>query len=179
MNMGATSRQKIIAIIVLFTISVAMVYQALARPFELANSADVEAYNKAVEMVGNPKIFVEEKIDSFANAKIFSEHQSLIESYSNYNLAYLLLIESGEDIEKLRTARGLLVEALRVNPSDYDIRINLELVTRLLIKEVKDKLVESGMSGEKAEEAASKQELGKLPSTGKDFSRRGARGSDY
>lgn len=179
MNMGATSRQKIIAIIVLFTISAAMAYQALARPFELANSTDVEAYNEAVEIVGNPKISVEEKINSFANAKIFSEHQSLIESYGNYNLAYLLFVGSDLDIEKLRAARGLLVEALRVNPKDYNTSILLELVTRLLIEEVKDKLVESGMSEGEAKEAASKQEVGELPSTGKDPSRRGARGSGY
>lgn len=179
MNIGATNRQRGIAIAVLFVVFIAMLYQALERPLELADSTDVEAYNNAVEAVGNPEISIEEKINLFANAKNLSEHQSSVESYSNYNLAYFLEVGPDLDIEKLRVARGLLIEALRVNPRDYDIEINLELVTRLLIQEVKEQLMEAGMSEEKAEGTASEQELGELPSKDKKPSKRGEHESGY
>lgn len=162
-------KKRIFGIAALLLVSALLLFQGLAGSvYSFRDNERVEEYNAAVESLQDETLSLEDWIGAFQKVERLSDPESFVSVASKYNLSYLMVSQSVGDIEVLRIARQLLVEALRLEPEDKDIRKNLELVTSVLIEEVKEQLMKEGMSEEEANEIAVEQETGDIPSSGPD-----------
>ena len=180
MSEKTSIKKRVFTIAALLALSALLAFQGFAdNIYTLRDNGNIESYNSAIDSLDDKDVSIDELIDKLSKVERLSDPESYVSIAAKYNVAYMMATHPEADIQKLRVARQLLVEALRLSPEDEDIRKNLELITAVLVQQVQQQLQEAGMSEEEAQETAAEQEIGDMPGTGEKHSRGGRNDSDY